>query len=196
MRDPELSQRTTDLLNAVDLTDDGDRNIGKFSRGMLQRTGIAQALINLPELLILDEPTSALDPLSRLRVREILLRFRSERKSVFLSSHQLSEVELICDRVFFVQQGRVIASGKTHELLQASGEYEIVATGLANAPPYAHAIQTQGDRWTFSVPASQQRTTVEQIWSAAGTLVSVTPKTRTLEELFVSLLGAEDKTAK
>src|SRR5580765_1461703 len=76
VREPELSHRTDDLLASVGLTEDANRNIGKFSRGMLQRVGIAQALINDPDLLILDEPTSALDPLSRLRVRELLLQSR------------------------------------------------------------------------------------------------------------------------
>jgi ABC-2 type transport system ATP-binding protein len=192
VREPELSQRASQLLEAVGLSDESTGNIGKFSRGMLQRLGIAQALVNDPELLILDEPTSALDPLSRVQVRELILKMRAQGKSVFLSSHQLSEVELVCDRIVFVQKGRVIASGKTHELLQSSGEFEVIATGLKIAPTTARDAQRQTDRLTFTVAAKDQRAAIEQIWAAGGTLVNVTPKTRTLEELFIDLFGKSE----
>jgi ABC-2 type transport system ATP-binding protein len=190
VREPELSRRTTDLLGAVGLLSDANRNIGKFSRGMLQRIGFAQALINDPELLILDEPTSALDPISRLQVREVLLAKRNRGESVFLSSHQLSEVELICDRVVFVQEGRVIASGRTHEMLQMSDKFEIAAKGLASLPAATLEVRHDGDRWLLTVASSQQRAAIEHIWSTGGTLISVTPKTRSLEQLFVDLMKA------
>jgi ABC-2 type transport system ATP-binding protein len=189
VRDPDLSRRTADLLAAVGLREDADRNIGRFSRGMLQRIGIAQALINDPQLIVLDEPTSALDPLSRLQVRELLLRARNQGKSVFLSSHQLSEVELVCDRVVFVQNGREVAAGRTDDLLQASDQFEIVASGLTTAPLAAQNAERDGGRWTFIVDAQQQRAVVQQIWSAGGTLISLTPKMRNLEELFVELMA-------
>jgi ABC-2 type transport system ATP-binding protein len=192
VREPELSQRASQLLEAVGLSDESTVNIGKFSRGMLQRLGIAQALVNDPELLILDEPTSALDPLSRVQVRELILKMRAQGKSVFLSSHQLSEVELVCDRIVFVEKGRVIASGKTHELLQSSGEFEVIATGLKIVPTTARDVQRQTDRLTFTVAAKDQRAAIEQIWAAGGTLVNVTPKARTLEELFIDLFGKSE----
>src|SRR5438874_11909526 len=90
-----LAKRTREVLQTVGLEEQSKRNIGKFSRGMLQRAGLAQALVNDPELLILDEPTSALDPLARVMVRELLLGARSNGKTIFLSSHLLSEVELV-----------------------------------------------------------------------------------------------------
>lgn len=186
--EPELSRRTNQLLEAVDLTDDAGRNINKFSRGMLQRVGIAQALINDPELLVLDEPTSALDPLSRLQLRGLLRDARDKGKAIFLSSHQLSEIELISDRVVFVQAGRVIASGRTREFLERYDEFEITASGLKAAPAKAENVKHEAGRWTFIVPASQQRTAVEEVWFSGGELISVTPKTRTLEQLFVELM--------
>ena len=189
VRDPELSQRATDLLIALGLTEDSDRNISKFSRGMLQRVGLGQALINDPELLILDEPTSALDPLSQLEVRKILLDARSRGKTVFLSSHQLSEVELICDRVVFLQKGRVVAAGRTHDLLEQKAEFDIVAEGISTAPANAKDVSREGSRWRFTVSAADQRAAVEQIWTNGGRLISVMPKTRSLEELFVDLLS-------
>lgn len=188
VRDPELSRRANDLLSAVGFLDDSGRNIGKFSRGMLQRVGIAQALMNDPELLILDEPTSALDPISRLQVREVLMNARRSGKSVFLSSHQLSEVELVCDRVFFVRDGRVIASGKTHELLESSRQFEITAEGLTSAPEAALDVQRQDGRWIFVIDSKLQRALIEQIWAAGGHVISVVPRTRTLEQLFVDLM--------
>ncbi|PYX95733.1 MAG: ABC transporter [Acidobacteria bacterium] len=192
--EPNLSRRVKDLLESVDLAEDANRNIGKFSRGMLQRVGIAQALINDPELLILDEPTSALDPLSRLKMRELLLQHRSRGKSIFLSSHQLSEIELICDRVIFIQKGRVIAGGHTQELLRDCGEFEITASGLRLAPPQAQKSHVQDGHLVFLTTAAQQRRSIEQVWSAGGTVVSVVPKTRTMEELFVELMTNSEST--
>jgi len=188
VREPELSHRTDELLASVGLTEDANRNIGKFSRGMLQRVGIAQALINDPDLLILDEPTSALDPISRLKVRELLLQSRRQGKSVFLSSHQLSEVELICDRVVFVRRGRVVKSGHTEELLRDPGGLEITAAGVKVAPPGAQESRVQDGHLVFTISAAQQRAAIEHIWSAGGTLISLISKTRTMEELFVELM--------
>jgi ABC-2 type transport system ATP-binding protein len=188
VREPKLSERTKQLLEAVGLGEEATRNIGKFSRGMLQRIGVAQALINDPTLLILDEPTSALDPLSRLQVRELLLEARSKGATIFLSSHQLSEMELICDRVAFVQQGRVIAAGRTRDFLENKSEFEITASALKTAPEIAADTRREGDRWIFTVRAAQQRAVIEQVWLSGGTLNSVVPKTRNLEALFVELM--------
>ncbi len=170
------------------MAEESQRNVGKFSRGMLQRIGVAQSLMNDPDLLILDEPTSALDPMSRLQVRELLIDLRSRGKSVFLSSHQLSEIELICDRVFFVQAGQVVASGDTENLLRTSDVCEITATALAEVPTEACDIRRDGVHTSFSVPMSAQRASIERIWVGGGTLISVRPKTRTLEEVFVSVM--------
>jgi ABC-2 type transport system ATP-binding protein len=155
---------------------------------MLQRIGVAQALINDPDLLILDEPTSALDPMSRLQVRELLIDLRSRGKSVFLSSHQLSEIELICDRVFFVQAGQVVASGDTDNLLRTSDVCEITAAGLAEVPQAAFDVRRDGAHTSFSVPSIDQRASIERIWASGGMLVSLRPKTRSLEEVFVSVM--------
>jgi len=188
VREPDLSRRANDLLEAVGLIDDASRNIGKFSRGMLQRVGIAQALMNDPQLLMLDEPTSALDPISRLQVREVLLNARKQGKAVFLSSHQLSEVELVCDRVVFLRQGRVIAQGKTQQLLQSTSQFEITAEGLSSRPQGAVEVQQQDGRFIFLVDSKLQRETIEQIWSSGGRVVSVVPRSQTLEQLFVELM--------
>jgi ABC-2 type transport system ATP-binding protein len=184
MRDPQLRQRTTEMLKELELTDVASRNAGKFSRGMLQRVGLAQALVNDPELLILDEPASALDPLGRLRVREILLRAREAGKTVFLSSHLLSEVEQICDRLAIVIKGRVARVGTLAELLEAQDRFVITAKGidalLFEGTPQNGFIK-------ITVPALTQRQTIERIWLAGGEVVAVNPIRRTLEDLFVEL---------
>jgi ABC-2 type transport system ATP-binding protein len=184
MRDPQLRQRTTELIKEMELTDVARRNTGKFSRGMLQRVGLAQALVNDPELLILDEPASALDPLGRLRVREILLRAREAGKTVFLSSHLLSEVEQICDRLAIVIKGRVARVGTLAELLEAQDRFVITVKGidalLFEGTPQNGFIK-------ITVPALTQRQTIERIWLAGGEVVAVNPIRRTLEDLFVEL---------
>jgi len=184
MRDPQLRQRTTEMLKELEITDVADRNAGKFSRGMLQRVGLAQALVNDPELLILDEPASALDPLGRMRVREILLRARDAGKTVFLSSHLLSEVEQICDRMAIVIKGRVARVGTLAELLESQDRFVITAKGI-------DALMFEGSQQNgfikITVPALTQRRTIEKIWLAGGEVIAVNPIRRTLEDLFVEL---------
>lgn len=193
VREPELSRRTSELLAAVRLEGEAELSVGKFSRGMLQRVGVAQAFINDPDLLILDEPTSALDPISRLHVRQLLLDARNRGKSVFLSSHQLSEIELICDRIFFVQAGRVVAAGATGELLQSSEACEITVSNTNGLPASASDIHRQSNQTTFTIPFSEQRAAIEQIWAAGGTLIRVTRKAKSLEEVFVDIMNPEGK---
>jgi ABC-2 type transport system ATP-binding protein len=107
----EADKRIANLLKLVELESAGKRLIKTYSKGMQQRIGIAQALINDPDLLILDEPTSGLDPLGRMKVREIIQRLKNEGKTVFFSSHELGEVETVCDRVAIIHQGELKAVG-------------------------------------------------------------------------------------
>jgi ABC-2 type transport system ATP-binding protein len=105
------------LLDEVDLSAAADRRIATYSRGMLQRIGLAQALVNDPDLVILDEPTSGLDPVGRSKVRNLVARLRDAGKTVFFSSHELSEVELVCDRILMLVDGAIAASGAVGELV-------------------------------------------------------------------------------
>ena len=109
LRGVSLDARIDRLLTRVDLLDAADRPLRGYSKGMLQRVGLAQALLNEPQLVFLDEPTSGLDPLGRLLVRSIIDELRADRVTVFLNSHLLGEVEATCDRVAFVKRGRVVA---------------------------------------------------------------------------------------
>ena len=114
----EADRRIDQLLKLVELDSARKRPIKTYSKGMQQRVGLAQALINNPDLLILDEPTSGLDPLGRMRVREIIHRLRNEGKTVFFSSHELGEVETVCDRVAIINQGELKVEGRVAELVE------------------------------------------------------------------------------
>ena len=118
LRRSEADQRIDRLLNLVELESARKRPIKTYSKGMQQRVGLAQALINDPDLLILDEPTSGLDPLGRMKVREIIQRLKDEGKTVFFSSHELGEVETVCDRVAIIHQGELKVEGRVAELTE------------------------------------------------------------------------------
>ncbi len=111
--------RVKELLDLTDLSEAADRLLQTFSKGMMQKVSFAQALINEPELLILDEPTSGLDPISRIKMRDVIKRLRDSGKTIFFSSHELSEVEMICDEAAIINEGVLLKSGKLSELLAA-----------------------------------------------------------------------------
>ncbi len=117
-----IHKRTTELLNMVDLEKSSSRLMRTFSKGMLQKVSFAQALINDPDLLILDEPTTGLDPIAKMDMRNALLKFRERGKTIFFSSHELSEVELISDRVAILKDGHLLKEGSPKDLLNEKGE--------------------------------------------------------------------------
>ena len=188
MRSPRLQQRSRELLAQLNLAAAG-KDARRFSRGMQQRLGLAQALVNDPEVLILDEPTSALDPPGVLEVRELLRAARDEGKSIFFSSHQLSEVEQVCDRIAFLDHGKLLRHGPLDGFLEDSGQMEIVLEGIAAESgalaPYLQYRQPSQASLTFIVPVARQRELIERAWASGAVLKSVTPLRRTLEELFV-----------
>ncbi len=189
LRDPQLARAVRHTLETLELTEVADRNIGKFSRGMLQRVGLAQALVNDPELLILDEPTSALDPLGRVAVRELLLGARKAGKTIFLSSHLLSEIELICDRVAILHRGTLQRVGRTGDLLESNEQCEVVARGVSESS-FPQAVSENGFV-RFTVARTAQRDAIERVWSLGGEVVRVNPAKRSLEEIFVELTSGE-----
>jgi len=189
-----LAQAAADALEAAGMQAESERNLGQFSRGMVQRMGLAQALVNDPELLILDEPTSALDPAARVAVRELLLRCRDQGKTVFLSSHLLSEVELVCDRVAILSRGQVVRTGTLRSLLETTDRVEVVGQAIPQ-DLFAGAI-VEDSRVRFTVAKSGQRQALERIWERGGEVVSVNPVRRSLEELFLELTGGDSGNAR
>jgi ABC-2 type transport system ATP-binding protein len=188
--DPLLAKNIRDLLGAVGLPD--DRNDARqYSRGMQQRLALAQALINDPDLLILDEPAAALDPAGVQQVRELLRNARHAGKSIFFSSHQLTEVEQICDQIAFLNQGRLVRSGSLREFQGQSGRAEIEVRGLplAEASRISPAIENESGAIRMTVPTQEQRRVIEAIWLAGGEIVSLTPLRHRLEDLFLDWSG-------
>lgn len=192
MRGTNLNRRAHEVIETLGLGDEARRNVRQFSRGMLQRVGLAQALVNDPELLILDEPTSALDPQARVAVRALLLRRRDAGKTIFLSSHMLSEVELVCDRIAVLNHGQLVRLGRTSMLLESAEESEIVARGVP-AGSFPGAVANDG-AVRFSVATQGQRAALERVWALGGEVVSVNPARQSLEELFLEVTGPRAKT--
>lgn len=126
LRGVELEEKIAALLKTVGLELNGNDTIGTFSKGMMQRIGIAQAMINDPELLILDEPASGLDPLGKKEVRDAIRKMRDEGKSIFFSSHELSEVEAVCDRAAIISKGKILREGTLDEMLPYGDTYRVM----------------------------------------------------------------------
>jgi len=188
--DTALAGRVPELLEKVGLDEARQRRLGGFSRGMLQRLGLAQVLVHDPELLILDEPTSGLDPLGRRLVRQLLLELKARGKTVFLSSHLLSEVELVCDRVGVVSRGRLQRVGSVRALLESSRRMELLVRGASAA--LLESLRQQGAEIHERAPLhriildrERQRAAIEQLWQEGGELLSAVPDRSTIEDFFL-----------
>jgi ABC-2 type transport system ATP-binding protein len=189
----ERTRRVSGLLDEVGIGAERRLQLRKFSKGMLQRVGIAQALLNQPELVIFDEPMSGLDPLGRRDVRSLILRLRDRGCTVFFSSHVLSDAEALCSRVAILAKGRLVTAGRLTDMLafQIRG-WEVVAIGvngavLASLAPRATTVTRIGDdRYVFDLPVEPGPDRFVSDLSAAGaTLLSVNPLRDTLEDFFV-----------
>jgi len=190
----DLNRRVPDLLDRLKLTEAAHRRIGGFSRGMLQRVGLAQVLIHDPDLLVLDEPTSGLDPLGRRLVRQLLLELKERGKTVFLSSHLLSEIELVCDRVGVMDRGRLLRTGSVSALLEGSTRVELTVRGAA--PAWLERMRGQGAEVSARahlhqvvLDRPQLRPAVEQLWLEGGELLSVIPARSTVEDFFIEAVA-------
>jgi ABC-2 type transport system ATP-binding protein len=148
LRGGPLRSRVEECLAAVDLSEAADRRIATYSRGMMQRVCLAQALVNDPDLLILDEPTGGLDPFGRMDIRRTISRLRDRGKTVFFSSHELSEVELVCDSIAILAKGRVIAEGPAAR---------IAATGERLEKYFMAVVQDAECASAASPPATKER---------------------------------------
>jgi ABC-2 type transport system ATP-binding protein len=181
--------RIADLLNKVKLNGYENLKIGKYSRGMVQRIGIAQALLCDPKLIVLDEPTSGLDPAGRREVLQLLAQLKAEGKTIFLSSHILPEVEQIADHVIIINRGKMVRSGSLRELLATGGQVEILADRvpeeLRQSALHGAVIEPSQQGVRLLVEASRKRETVEALWAAGCDVISMNLQRNTLEELFL-----------
>jgi ABC-2 type transport system ATP-binding protein len=192
LRGADRTARVNRLLDEVGLGAERRLQLRKFSKGMIQRVGLAQTLINDPEVIFLDEPMSGLDPLGRRDVRALILRLRDEGRTVFFSSHILSDAESLCSRIAIVAKGRLMASGALSDLVTAQLKgWEITVEGLPQAPPESQAgvrslTAIAAGRYTVdAVPASDPLRLAHELTASGGRLVSIVPVHDTLEDLFV-----------
>jgi ABC-2 type transport system ATP-binding protein len=188
-----LTARIEYLLQMIGLPHVKALQLRKFSKGMLQRIGIAQALINDPHLVVLDEPMSGLDPVGRKEVRDLILRLKDEGKTIFFSSHILHDAELLCDRVSILVKGRIVAMGSVKDLVghASASSIEVVVEGLGeeglgHIQPMVERIAAQGGRTLLVLKGQEQLNgALDVIRAAKATLISVTPHQSSLEDLFM-----------
>jgi ABC-2 type transport system ATP-binding protein len=182
------------LLEKVNLHRDMTKTISQYSKGMQQRVGLAQSLLNDPKLLFLDEPTGGLDPIAHREIRDLILSFRDEGRTVFISSHELSEVELICDRVAIINRGVIAAQGKLTDLLKG-GRIEITAEGvpealLADMKISDANVRTLPVGFMLDMPEENDpNSVIDAIRSMKGRVISVVPRRKRLEDLFVETVS-------
>lgn len=192
-----LKRAVGDMLERVGLAHAADLQIRRYSKGMTQRMGIAQAILHEPDLVILDEPMSGLDPMGRGDVRDLILDLRKRGKTVFFSTHIIPDVEAICDRVGVVAKGRMIRVGTVKELLNEgeTGSSEVVVQGLNPGFRFEEASETAdaGGQRSFVVPSSDTlERLLRAVHGAGARVISITPRRASLEDLVVRMLSQDE----
>jgi len=190
-------RRVDDLLELVGLSAAGNARLRSYSKGMLQRIGVAQALVHDPRVVFLDEPMSGLDPVGRKEVRDIILRLRDEGKTVFMSTHILSDVEMVCDRVAIIASGKIRYEGAIDEFLDA-GEPEADLV-FANLPAetavqleesFAARLRGHGDRIELRVAEKDSSAVLRLALDAGAEVISATPHRVSLESIFLTTVNS------
>ncbi|MCI0706157.1 MAG: ABC transporter ATP-binding protein [Ignavibacteriae bacterium] len=193
-----LKDKAVSLLQTVGLKDWAHHKIKKYSKGMLQRLGLAQALLNDPEILFLDEPTDGVDPVGRKEIRDLLRDLRNQGKTIFLNSHILSEVELISDRVAILNKGEVIKVGTVDSITRKEDEYEfhladdVSSDVLSQIKQVYGQVEQDGKLLRVIAQSSEQMNKVIDFLRSKNILIqSIVHRKSTLEESFIELIKAE-----
>lgn len=188
-------KRTAELLDRVGLTGWGDVRIKKYSKGMLQRLGLAQALMHRPRLLILDEPTDGVDPVGRRQIRDILNQLLDDGVTIFLNSHLLSEVETFCEHVAILKKGRLALEGRITDLIAGRG-YRLKAVSVTDQAraalvDFGSSIASQNGFLELHVTQREQvNQAIDVLRDAGASIESVIPTTSTLEDVFIETTEA------
>lgn len=192
-----LERRIAELLELVGLAPHADKRLRAFSKGMLQRIGLAQALLNEPHLVILDEPTSGLDPVGRRLVRDIIHDLRRGGTTVFLNSHLLSEVEITCDRVAFIKHGIVLRTSGLRDLVAGELTVEVHARGLTTAildglSRWSQNVRADGEHLSLTLSGEADLPAVNRYLVEQGADVyALRPQSASLEDLFIQIVGTD-----
>jgi len=192
MRGKELERRMDETLSLVGLSDARDVLVKFYSKGMRQRIGLGQALLSDPDVLLLDEPTTGLDPIARREIRDVLVNLRDAGKTLFVCSHELLEVELMCDRVGIIHRGDLVECGRVEDLIWSDKDVEITMSNASESLKEGMASEGMelADAGRESVRLSVSRDkdifkVLDKISDDGATLISMTPRKESLEDIFV-----------
>lgn len=194
----EVKKKTDEYLKLVDMEKWRKTKIKKYSKGMLQRLGLAQSMLNNPEIIFLDEPTDGVDPIGRKEIRDILIRLKGEGKTIFLNSHLLSEVELVCDRVAILNKGVLIKSGRVDEITAISDNYifntaeisETVMQSLLSI--YKSTIKSKHEFYYSTDSLEDLNKLIDFLRQNKVLILSITREKNSLEDLFINLIGSQN----
>ena len=198
----ERNQRIPQLLKRLNLDGRGDTKVKTFSKGMLQRLGLAQALLNEPDLLFLDEPTGGVDPVGRRAIRDIVLTLQDEGKTIFLNSHLLSEVEKVCTQIAILRDGTLVRQGSVDELTAVERVYDLVATPIPDTlletsdlplDPSPDGASVEADLTQYRVRADDRTTlnaVLDRLREADVEIESITPLRKSLEDYFIDVVDS------
>jgi len=191
----DARRKSEELLDIVGMRDWADRKMGSYSKGMKQRIGLAQALVNNPEIVFLDEPTDGVDPKGRMEMRSVLNMMKEEGRTVFINSHLLGELEMICDSVAIMDQGQIVRQGTIEDLTDKTRHYEINVRGNLSdemaSELKSHAVDVAGDILTmYEKDAEKVQPVIDILRGANITITSMSEARQSLEELFMESVGS------
>ena len=196
MRRAARRSRAAEMLEVVGMGSWGDRRVGTYSKGMQQRTGLAAALVNDPQLVILDEPTDGVDPVGRHEIRDVLIAMRNQGRTVFLNSHLLGEVERVCDRVAIMLKGKVVRQGSLAELTQESCRWRVTVRGALPAwSAEFGAAMIERDRSFIEFKSDDESLVqhlIDRLRAESIAIIGVTETRESLEDLFIRLVRDGD----
>jgi ABC-2 type transport system ATP-binding protein len=193
-----LTKKIDQLLDIMNLTKWKKTKVKNYSKGMMQRLGLAQALLNDPELIFLDEPTDGVDPIGRKEIRDILLNLKNQNKTIFLNSHLLSEVEMITDRVGILNKGKLLREGTVKELTEKGEEYRISVEGTLNIEEFKNSgyglSPADGQNYLLKVAGLPSLNAFVDLLRQKSILIKeIAPQRNTLEDMFIGIIKQSDK---
>jgi ABC-2 type transport system ATP-binding protein len=192
-----LEKKIDELLELMNLTRWKKSKIKTYSKGMMQRLGLAQAMINDPELIFLDEPTDGVDPIGRKEIRDVLVELKNRQKTIFLNSHILSEVELITDNIGILNKGKLIKEGTVKELTEKKEEYRLSFDGILNDEALSGIDSLKKNKDGYYnlkvLDINELNKVIDSLRNRSVLIKEIIPQKNTLEEMFISLIQEADK---